>query len=71
MTSQLTARDYMTRPCNMHGESLRWAVLGGSRDGMSGGVLAWCWDETDARHALAAIRSEGDYVGLTIEELVQ
>jgi len=65
----MTAADYMRRPCNMFGESLDWAVCGGSIDGKSGGVLAWCWDEKDAREALAAIRSEGQWVGLTVERM--
>lgn len=65
----MNAAEYMSRPCNLHGEPLYWAVLGASRDGRSAGVIAWCWDEADARDALAAIRAEGQWIGLTIEHL--
>jgi hypothetical protein len=65
----MTAEDYMRRPCSMYGESLDWAVLGGSEDGLSAGVIAWCWDEADAHEALAAIKSAGGWLGLTVERL--
>ena len=61
----LTALEYMRRPCVINGESLDWAVLGSGPGGA--GVLAWCWDEDDARVARRAIAALGEYQNLTIE----
>jgi len=60
---------YTGRPCYILGESLYWAVTGGSADGNSAGVMAWCFDEDDANKALAALNATGDFTNLTVEYL--
>ena len=64
------AKFYTSRPCNVFGERLTWAVLGEHRDGSAGGVLAWCWDKDDADEGLFWLRKTLKYKGLTIQKML-
>ena len=52
---------YITRDC----VGKDWAVSGTTADGQGGGIIAWCWDEEDAKGVYQIIKESGLFVNLT------
>lgn len=59
-------REHFTnRPISITTKDRLWCIEGHHADGSGGGVLAWCYDELDAKHGLELFRATGDYEELS------
>ncbi len=59
-------------PCNIAPENDLWCIVGAliDEDGtpVGGGILEWCYDETDANHLLSLIKDDPAYGNLRAQK---
>jgi hypothetical protein len=60
----------MSRSCAIAPDNELWTVSGVMVNGMGGGILAWCYDEDDAKHAKDEIAKDGRFKNLSIEKFI-
>lgn len=56
-----TIMKYISRSC----VGKPWAVSGKTADGKGGGIIAWCWDEEDAKGVFLEIQKSGLFTDLS------
>lgn len=56
---------YRNLPCNIRPDHLLWEISGFDLVEPAGGVLEWCYDESDAKELVAKMQASGEFESLS------